>query len=297
MQAYFLSFRPHSKGRKQCEKDNYSEVMTKRRLPGLTDVAEVQPVLLVVCLVIYLTLVIGNVPTSLLLHSDSMLHTPVCFFLSHLPLLCRSVSCHQGHSSDAGAFLIQGKGKQISFLGCSIQFHFFIDRPGDHTWWLLQTTDDVITVMTSDHGRLPTLALWEQNVPKCLPLSHGYPYSHGFATGQAQTILMPCLSFLGPNEINFLYCADPPLFILPCSDMYENTTAMFAVAGFNLCCSLTPLSSSSPPTFLFSQPFCVTALMKGGPRLSPALGPICRLSLFFMGCPSAYIGGLLLKHP
>ena len=139
--------------------------------------------------------------------------------------------------------------------------------------------------MTSDHGRLPTLALWEQNVPKCLPLSHGYPYSHGFATGRAQTILMPCLSFLGPNEINCLYCADPPLFILPCSDMYENMTAMFAVAGFNLCCSLTPLSSSSPPTFLFSQPFCVTALMKGGPRLSPALGPICRLSLFFYGMP------------
>lgn len=133
MQAYFLYFRPHCKGRKQCEKDNYSEVMTKWRLPGLTDVAEVQPVLLVVCLVIYLTLVIGNVPTSLLMHSDSTLHTPVCFFLSHLPLLCRSVSCHEGHPSDAGAFLIQGKGKQISFLGCSIQFHFFIHHPGDHT--------------------------------------------------------------------------------------------------------------------------------------------------------------------
>lgn len=190
-------------------------------------------------------------------------------------------------------FLSKGRENKFPFLVAlsSSTFSFIIL---EITRWLLQTTDDVITVMASDHGCLPTLALWEQHVPKFLPLSHGYHYSHGFVTGRAQTILIPCLSFLGPNEINCLYCADPPLFILPCSDMYVNMTAMFAVAGFNLCCSLTP--SSSPLTFLFSQPFCVNSSVEGRPKAFSSSGSHLQAVTLFYGCSSAYIGGLLLKH-
>ena len=47
------------------------------------------------------------------------------------------------------------------------------------------------------------------------------------------------LSFCGPNEIKHVYCADPPLLVLACSDTYATETAMFVGAGSNLTCSLT----------------------------------------------------------
>ena len=64
-------------------KENYKEV-TEFILLGLTDWADLQPVLFVVFLVIYLITVVGNVGMILLIRTDSKLQTPVYFFLSHL---------------------------------------------------------------------------------------------------------------------------------------------------------------------------------------------------------------------
>nr|XP_008539197.1 PREDICTED: olfactory receptor 1030-like [Equus przewalskii] len=210
-------------------KKNYSAV-TEFILLGLTDRAELQPVLFVIFLVIYLITVIGNVSMILLIRSDPKLHTPMYFFLGHLSFLDL---CYVSNVTPQMLVNFLSKRKTISFIGCCIQFHFFIA--------LVITEYYMLTVMAYD-----------RYMAICKPLLYGSkmsrsvchslvatPYIYGFANGLAQTILMLRLSFCGPNEINHFYCADPPLLVLACSDTYVKETAMFVVAGLNLTCSLT----------------------------------------------------------
>ncbi|XP_077901139.1 olfactory receptor 5M5-like [Ictidomys tridecemlineatus] len=205
-------------------------VVTEFILLGLTDRAELQPVLFVVFLVIYLITVIGNVTMIFLIRADSKLHTPMYFFLSHLSFvdLCYATTV-------APQMLVNflSKRKTISFIGCIIQFHFFIA--------LVITDYYMLAVMAYDRYMAickPLLYSSKMSRRVCLSLVVA-DYIYGFANGLVQTILMLRLSFCGPNEINHFYCADPPLMVLACSDTYAKRMAMFVVAGSNLTCSLT----------------------------------------------------------
>ena len=210
-------------------KENYTEV-TEFILLGLTDRADLQPVLFVVFLVIYLITVIGNMSMILLIRSDSKLQTPMYFFLSHLSFVDL---CYATNVTPQMLVNLLSKRKTISFIGCFIQFDFFIS---------LGLTDSyMLTVMAYDRYMAickPLLYGNKMSWGVCLCLV-ATSYIYGFANGLTQTILMVHLSFCGPNEINHFYCADPPLLVLACSDTYANETAMLVVAGSNLMFSLT----------------------------------------------------------
>uniref|UniRef100_A0A4X1TC59 Olfactory receptor n=1 Tax=Sus scrofa TaxID=9823 RepID=A0A4X1TC59_PIG len=225
-------------------KNNHTAV-TEFILLGLTDRAELQPLLFVVFLVIYLITVIGNVSMILLIRSDSRLHTPMYFFLSHLAFVDL---CYATNITPQMLVHFFSKRRTISFLGCFLQFHFFIA--------LVITDYYLLTVMAYDRYMAickPLLYGSKMSQSVCLALV-ATPYIYGFANGLAQTILMLRLSFCGPNEINHFYCADPPLLVLACSDTYVKETAMFVVAGFNLTCSLTII--------LISYIFIFTAILR-----------------------------------
>ncbi|XP_039715954.1 olfactory receptor 1030-like [Pteropus medius] len=225
-------------------KENYTAV-TEFVLLGLTDRAELQPVLFVVFLVIYLVTVIGNVSMILLIRSDSRLHTPMYFFLSHLSFL--DLCCA---TTVAPQMLVNflSKRKTISVIGCFIQFHFFIT--------LVITDYYMLTVMAYDrYVAICKPLLYGLRMSRCVCISLvAISYVYGFANGLVQTVLMLRLSFCGPNEINHFYCADPPLLVLACSDTYVKETAMFVVAGSNLTCSLTLI--------LISYIFIFTAILR-----------------------------------
>ncbi|XP_003802514.2 olfactory receptor 1030-like [Otolemur garnettii] len=225
-------------------KTNYTMV-TEFILLGLTDRAELQPVFFVVFLLIYLVTVSGNVSMILLIRSDSKLHTPMYFFLSHLSFVDL---CYATNVTPQMLVNFLSKRKTISFIGCFIQFHFFIS--------LVITDYYMLTVMAYDRYMAickPLLYGSKMSRRVCLSLVAA-PYIYGFANGLAQTILMLRLSFCGPNEINHFYCADPPLMVLACSDTYVKETAMFVVAGSNLTCSLTII--------LISYIFIFTAILR-----------------------------------
>ncbi|CAM9827208.1 unnamed protein product [Rangifer tarandus platyrhynchus] len=210
-------------------KKNYTEV-TEFILLGLTDRADLQPVLFVVFLVIYLITVIGNVGMILLIRSDSKLQTPMYFFLSHLSFVDL---CYATTVTPQMLVSLSSERKTISFLGCFIQFDFSI--------FLGSTGCYMLTVMAYDRYMAickPLLYGIKMSRGVCLSFVATF-YIYGFANGLTQTILMLRLSFCGPNEINHFYCADPPLLVLACSDTYVKETAMFVGAGFNLTCSLT----------------------------------------------------------
>ena len=67
-------------------KENYTDV-TEFILLGLTDRADLHPVLFVVFLVIYVITIVSNVGMILLIRTDSKLQTPMYFFLSHLSFI------------------------------------------------------------------------------------------------------------------------------------------------------------------------------------------------------------------
>ncbi|EHA97263.1 Olfactory receptor 1030 [Heterocephalus glaber] len=209
-------------------KQNYT-VVTEFILLGLTDRAELQPLLFVVFLVIYIVTIIGNVTMIILIRSDSKLHTPMYFFLSHLAFVDL---CYATNVTPQMLVNFLSKRKIISFIGCMIQFNFFI------------------AFVITDYYVLAAMA-YDRYVAICQPLLYGSKmsrcvcvslvvatYIYGFANGLVQTILMLRLTFCGPNEINHFYCADPPLMVLACSDTYVKETAMSVVAGSNLTCSL-----------------------------------------------------------
>ncbi|XP_019568960.2 olfactory receptor 5M5 [Rhinolophus sinicus] len=210
-------------------KKNYTAV-TEFILLGLTDRAELQTVLFVVFLVIYLITVMGNAGMILLIRSDSRLHTPMYFFLSHLSFVDL---CYATNITPQMLVNFLSKRKTISVAGCFVQFHFFIA--------LAITEYYLLTAMAFDRYMAickPLLYGIKMSRGVCIALV-AVSYTYGFANGLAQTILMLRLSFCGPNEINHFYCADPPLLVLACSDTYVKETAMFVVAGSNLTCSLT----------------------------------------------------------
>ena len=103
-------------------KENYTEV-TEFVLLGLTDWVELQPVLSVVFLVIYLITVFGNVSMILLIRADSKLQTPIYFFLRQLSFVDL---CYAPNVMPQMLVNLLSKRKTISFLGCFIQFDFFI---------------------------------------------------------------------------------------------------------------------------------------------------------------------------
>ncbi|KAM9219811.1 LOW QUALITY PROTEIN: olfactory receptor 5M5-like [Dugong dugon] len=214
-------------------------------LLGLTDRAELQPVLFVVFLVIYLITVIGNVRMIFLIRSDSKLNTPVYFFLSHLSFIDL---CYATTVTPQMLVNFLSKRKTISFIGCVIQFHFFIA--------LVITDHYMLTVMSYDrYMAICKPLLYGSKMSKCVCISLvAAPYIYGFANGLAQTLLMLRLSSCRPSEINHFYCADPPLMVLACSDTYVEETAMFVVAGSNLTCSLTII--------LVSYIFIFTAIVR-----------------------------------
>ena len=171
------------------------------------------------------------------------------FFLRHLSFVDL---CYGTAVAPQMLVNLLSKRKNSSFLGCVIQFHFFIA--------LVITDYYILAVMAYDPSVVickPFLYGSKMFCGVCLSLVAA-PYTYGFANGLAQTILMLRLSFCGPNEITHFYCVDPLLLVLACSYTYVKETAMFVGAGFNLTCSLTSIL-----IYIFiSQPFCVSILEK-----------------------------------
>ncbi|XP_005363537.1 olfactory receptor 8H1-like [Microtus ochrogaster] len=92
------------------------------KLMGLTDSKEIQLVLSVLFLFIYMATVLGNIGMMLIIRLDVQLHTPMYFFLTHLSFLDLSYSTVITPKTLEN--LLTSK-RSISFMGCFIQLYLF----------------------------------------------------------------------------------------------------------------------------------------------------------------------------
>ncbi|XP_046300523.1 olfactory receptor 5M11-like [Marmota monax] len=220
-------------------------VITEFVLLGLTDRPELQPVLFVLFLALYLITLSGNLGMVVLIQLDSHLHMPMYFFLSNLAFVDLCYTCN------ATPHMLKNflsEKKTISYVGCFTQCYIFIA--------LLLTEFYMLAAMAYDRcvaicDPLRYSVKMSRRVCICLATC---PYVYGFSDGLFQSILTFHMTFCRSNVINHFYCADPPLIKLSCSDTYVKEHAMLISAGFNLSSSLTII--------LVSYAFIMAAILR-----------------------------------
>ena len=205
--------------------------MTEFILLGLSSQQELQPILFMVFLLIYLITLTGNFGMILLTRFTPQLQTPMYFFLTHLACVDIFYSTNVSPQMLVN-FLSEKKKKNISYAGCLAQCFVFV------------------TLLFTEYYMLGAMA-YDRYMAICNPLHYkirmsrslciclvNFPYFCGSMVGTMQVILTSCLSFCGSNTINHFYCADLPLLMLTCSDTYIKQTALFVSEGINLTGSL-----------------------------------------------------------
>ncbi|XP_036619479.1 olfactory receptor 5M11-like [Trichosurus vulpecula] len=224
---------------------NDSTRVTEFILLGLTDCPELQHILFVGFLGIYILTLFGNLGMIVLIKFEPRLHTPMYFFLTNLAFVD---VCYSSNATPQMLANFLSERKTISFAGCFVQCYIFIA--------LLLTEFYMLAAMAYDRyvaicSPLHYSVKMSRRVCICLAT---FPYVYGFSDGLLQSILTFRLSFCRSNVINHFYCADPPLIKLSCSDTYVKEHAMFISAGFNL--------SNSLAIILISYAFILAAILR-----------------------------------
>lgn len=100
---------------------NCSEVM-EFILLGFQTSPDVQLLLFLLFLLIYMVIVVGNISMLVVIKIDSRLHTPMYFFLRNLSYLDL---CYSTVIAPKTLATFLSKDKRISYNGCATQFFFF----------------------------------------------------------------------------------------------------------------------------------------------------------------------------
>ncbi|XP_010600609.3 olfactory receptor 5AP2-like [Loxodonta africana] len=209
--------------------------VTEFVLLGFRDHPELQCLLFVVFLLIYVTTVLGNLGMILLIKTDSRFHTPMYFFLSNLSLVD---FCYSSVIAPNMLVNVWVENPVISFNGCATQFFFFGSFAGIEGFLLAVMAYDRYVAICEPLLYTVTMS------PHLNILLVLFTYLAGFINASIHTGFTFQLSFCGSNAINHFFCDILPLLQLSCSDTHINEVVIFAFASFNeLSCLLTILIS------------------------------------------------------
>uniref|UniRef100_A0ABM5GN03 Olfactory receptor n=1 Tax=Pogona vitticeps TaxID=103695 RepID=A0ABM5GN03_9SAUR len=199
-------------------------------LLGFPTVRELQILLFVIFLIIYVITLLEHIVIITLIRTNSQLQKPMYFFLSHLSFLETWYI-----SVTVPKLLVNflAKNKSISYEGCMAQLFFFIS--------LVCAECVLLSVMAYDRC-----------VAICNPLRYSVVMSSqfclqlavaswfiGFLISIIKVFFISRLSFCGPNIINHFFCDISPLLNLSCTD---RTVAEMVDFVFALIILIIPLS-------------------------------------------------------
>ncbi|XP_032766254.1 putative gustatory receptor clone PTE01 [Rattus rattus] len=191
------------------------------RLLGLSEDPELQPILFVLFLLIYLLTDLGNVLIIVAISSDSHLHSPMYFFLYHLSL------SDMGFSSTTIPKMlrnIQTNNKSITYAACLTQVTFF---------FLFGCMDSLLlTVMAYDRWvaichPLHYQVILNPRLCKCLVI---VSFCISLMDSQVHCLMVSQLKFCTNIEIPHFFCDVPELLRLACSDSSINNIVIFLVS-------------------------------------------------------------------
>ncbi|XP_030400043.1 olfactory receptor 10A7-like [Gopherus evgoodei] len=199
--------------------------ITEFILLGFGDHPDLQILLFLMFLVIYIATTIGNTLIVVLVVTDQHLHTPMYFFLGKLSYL---ETCYTStFLLRLLASLLTGD-RTISFSGCFRQMYFF-------------------SLLTATECYLLAVMSYDRYIAICKPLHYSTLMNNRFCLQLAAGAWLNCclantifilfmspLIFCVPNEIDHFYCDPIPLIKLSCSD-----THLIILMDFILICVFT----------------------------------------------------------
>uniref|UniRef100_A0A8C8YCS7 Olfactory receptor n=1 Tax=Prolemur simus TaxID=1328070 RepID=A0A8C8YCS7_PROSS len=198
-------------------------------LLGISERPEQQRILFWMFLSMYLVTVVGNVLIVLAISSDSLLHTPMYFFLANLSF---TDLFFVTNTIPKMLVNLQSQNKAISYAGCLTQLYFLVSLVAlDNLILAVMAYDRYVAICRPLHyvtATSPKLCIWLLTL--CWVLSILYGLIH--------TLLMTRVTFCGFRKIHYIFCEMYVLLRLACSNIQVNHTVLVATGCFIF---LTPL--------------------------------------------------------
>ncbi|XP_053781131.1 olfactory receptor 2D2-like [Desmodus rotundus] len=192
--------------------------VTEFFLLGLSDNPHNQQLLFILFLGVYLVTVVGNLLLMSLVQADSLLHTPMYFFLCNLSLadLCFSTNI----VPQALVHLLSRK-KVISFTRCAAQLLLFLIFGGTQCALLaVMSYDRYAAICNPLH--YPSIMTWRV----CAQLAVG-SWTSGILVSVVDTSFTLKLPYTGSNSIAHFFCEAPALLSLASTDTWTSEMAIF----------------------------------------------------------------------
>ncbi|XP_038597580.1 olfactory receptor 7D4-like [Tachyglossus aculeatus] len=210
-------------------------------LLGLSDREELQQLLFILFLWMYLLGVLGSLTIVLAIGSDQHLHTPMYFFLTNLSL---ADICFLSTTVLKMLINIQTHSKSISYIGCLVQMYFFILFVSlDHFLLTGMACDCYVAICHPLHyTTIMSPRLCALTVAGSWILSSLHALTH--------TLIGLQISFCADNKIHHFFCEPIQILKLSCTDPLINEI---------LLCVLGALLGLGPLTgllFSYNHIFC-----------------------------------------
>ncbi|XP_062992601.1 olfactory receptor 10A7-like [Elgaria multicarinata webbii] len=190
------------------ERENQTHV-TEFILLGFRNLKNLQILLFLGFLVIYIATMAGNILLVVVVVTNYHLHTPMYFFLGNLS--CLEI-CYSSTLLPILLSTLLMDGKIISFSGCFLQLFFF--------GYCLGAECYLLSVMSYDRYLAickPLRYATIMSMRQCIQLA-AVSWTNGFIGISIIMVAMLQLTYCGPNEIDHYFCDSVPLKKLSCSD-------------------------------------------------------------------------------
>ncbi|XP_077011823.1 olfactory receptor 10R2-like [Tamandua tetradactyla] len=195
-----------------------STSVTEFLLLGFSSLGQLQLVLFVIFLSLYLIILCGNITIISVIRLDCSLHTPMYFFLG---VLSTSETFYTIVILPKMLINLLSVLRTLSFMSCAAQMFFFLGFAITNCLLLgVMGYDRYAAICQPLH--YPILMSWRvcgQLAATCIV--------SGFLTSLAGTILVFSLPFCGSNKVNHYFCDISPVIRLACADTHINELVIF----------------------------------------------------------------------
>ncbi|XP_053901876.1 olfactory receptor 11A1-like [Malaclemys terrapin pileata] len=193
-------------------------LITEFILLGFGTLTQLQILLFLLFLAIYIVTMVGNILIIALVVAEQNLHTPMYFFLGNLACL---ETCYTSTILPRMLASLLTGDRTVSVRGCITQFYFFGS--------LATTECSLLSMMSYDRylaicKPLHYAAL--MNSKFCIKLVVG-SWTGGFISIAILIFMMSQLTFCGPNEVDHFFCDLTPIINLSCSNTHTLEVTAF----------------------------------------------------------------------
>ncbi|XP_074838497.1 olfactory receptor 10C1-like [Carettochelys insculpta] len=199
--------------------------VTEFLILGFSDHIDVNLILFVVFLFVYIITVLGNILLLMVIYIDPALHTPMYFFLRNLSFLDL---CYSSVILPKMRANLLSDNKTISFAQCAVQMFFFLFFGLTECFLLTSMAYDRYSAICTP---LHYTAIMNKKV--CLQLT-GSSWICGTLVAVGHTSSVFTLPFCGSNTINHIFCDIQGVLKLVCGDTFWVETQIIMGAAFAL---------------------------------------------------------------